>query len=74
MVAKVIKPAKWVPNVLAIEKQNEKKDLRICLDPKELNKAIKISPKYQIPKADEELLSQLSGKKIFTVLGVSSGF
>ena len=72
VIEKVIKPTPWVSNILAIEKNNAKRDLRVCLDPKALNEAIRI-PKYTIPKS-EELVAELTGKRIFTVLDMSSGF
>lgn len=61
----VNKPTDWVSNILAVEKHNKRHDLWICLDQKHLNKAIKIS-NYNIPKPDE-LISQLTGKTLFTV-------
>lgn len=72
VIEKVSRPTEWVSNILVVEKNNRKRDLRICLDPKELNKAIKI-PKFEIPRTDE-LISQLTNKKVFTVLDMSNGF
>ncbi|XP_024883540.1 uncharacterized protein K02A2.6-like, partial [Temnothorax curvispinosus] len=46
--------------------------LRICLDPKPLNMCIK-REHFLIPTA-EDIVSQLSGKHIFTVLDLSNGF
>ena len=45
--------------------------LRICLDPKELNEAIK-RERHDIPTT-EEIQRQLSGKKLFTVLDQTNG-
>lgn len=46
--------------------------LRLCLDPQNLNKAIK-REHYQIPKP-EEIISRLNGKKVFSVLDMTKGF
>jgi len=46
--------------------------LRICIDPKDLNKAIK-RPKYQMPILDE-ILPNLANAKIFSVLDAKDGF
>lgn len=64
------KPTEWVSNILVVEKNT--KDIRICLDSRELNEAI-IIPKYNIPRPDE-LISQLANKKVYTVVDMSSGF
>ena len=45
--------------------------LRICLDPKPLNECIK-REHFLIPKS-EDLLSRMTGKKIFTVLDLKNG-
>ena len=45
VIDRVTKPTDWVSNIIAVEKHNKRHDFRICLDPKYLNKAIKI-PKY----------------------------
>ena len=46
--------------------------LRICLDPKELNKAIQ-REHYPLPTT-EDVATRLYGAKVFTVLDVRSGF
>lgn len=53
-----------------MEKSNGR--LRICLDPKPLNKCIK-REHFFIPTA-EDLVSRLTGKNVFTVLDCSNGF
>ena len=51
-----------------------KKDgkLRVCLDPKDLNKAV-LREHYQLPTI-EDISSRLAGAKIFTILDVKKGF
>lgn len=46
--------------------------IRICLDPKDLNKALK-RPKYQMPTLDE-LLPKLNNAKVFSTLDAKDGF
>ncbi|XP_024891008.1 uncharacterized protein K02A2.6-like [Temnothorax curvispinosus] len=63
-------PTDWVNNMQIVEKPDG--SLRICLDPKPLNMCIK-REHFLIPTA-EDIVSQLSGKHIFTVLDLSNGF
>lgn len=63
-------PTDWVSNMQVVEKSNGA--LRICLDPKPLNQCIK-REHYLIP-TQQDLFSRLSGKRVFTVLDLSSGF
>ena len=67
VVAKVDKATDWV--VIT-----EKKDgrMRICLDPRPLNKAIK-RERYQMP-TPADVQGQLTGKRIFTVIDMKDGF
>ena len=46
--------------------------LRVCLDPRDLNQAIK-RQHYQLPTA-EDILSQMAGAKYFSKLDASSGY
>ena len=69
IITKVEKPTPWISNMVAIMKPNK---IRLCIDPRDLNKAIK-RPKYQMPTL-EEVLPTLSKAKIFTVLDAKDGF
>ena len=55
--------------MVAILKPNK---LRLCIDPRDLNKAIK-RPKYQIPTL-EEILPTLTKAKVFIVLDAKDSF
>ena len=56
IIKRVNEPTDWVNSMVVVEKPNG--NLRICLDPKHLNKAIK-RPHYAIPTT-EEILTKIS--------------
>ena len=59
-----------VNNLVLVEKPDGL--LRICIDPKEINKAIN-DPQYVHPTA-EDVLSQMNGVKYFTKLDASNAY
>ena len=63
-------PTDWVSSLVVQTKDNGK--LRICLDPKYLNMAIK-RQHYPIPTT-EHIFDRLGGAKIFSKLDCSSGY
>lgn len=71
VIEQVTEPTTWVNSLVVTEKKDKRK-LRVCLDPTDLNKAI-LRQHYSIPTTDE-VLSRLSGKKIFTVLDEKDGY
>ena len=56
--------------MVAVRKPSGK--LRICIDPKDLNKAL-LRPHYPISTIDE-ILPRLANAKVFTVLDAKEGF
>ena len=70
VVVKEEEPTHWVHNPVIIEKPNEK--LRVCLDPRELNKYLK-REQYQLPTW-EEIACRLHGAKYFGILGTNQGY
>ena len=70
IIQKVDHPTDWVNSLVIVEKPNGK--LRLCLDPKELNKAIK-REHYQINTL-EELMSKLDKAQYFSILDANNGF
>ena len=70
VLAPVMRPTPWVSSMVAVPKADGR--MRICLDPKELNKAVQCEH-YQIPTI-EEVASCLHGAKWFSVLDAQNGF
>nr|XP_061820643.1 uncharacterized protein K02A2.6-like [Nerophis lumbriciformis] len=70
VIKKIEEPTDWVNSMVCVKKKNG--DLRICMDPKDLNENIK-REHYQIPKR-EEIASEMAGAKYFSKLDASNGF
>ena len=70
IITQVTTPTRWISFIVAVPKKNGK--LRICLDPKDLNRAIQ-REKYQLPTV-EDIATRLHGAKVFTVMDVRNGF
>lgn len=70
IIQKVTEPTQWVSSLVVVEKPNGK--LRVCLDPKDLNRAI-LRPHYPM-KTLEDVLPQLSKARFFTKLDARSGY
>ena len=66
----VTTPTSWVSSLVVVAKPNGK--LRLCLDPKDLNKAIQ-REHYPLPTI-EDVATRLHGAKVFTKLDVRNGF
>ncbi|GBN82687.1 hypothetical protein AVEN_167394-1 [Araneus ventricosus] len=67
---KVTELTDWVSPLVIVQKKNGA--LRVCLDPQNLNKAIK-RPQYNLPTF-EDITSKLAGAKYFSVLDAVSAF
>lgn len=70
IIKKVDEPTDWVNSIVIVRKNNG--SLRICLDPRDLNLAIK-REHFQLPTIDQ-ITSKLSGAKFFSKLDANSGF
>ena len=70
VIEKVEEPTDWVSSIVYSRKSNGK--LRICLDPKDLNTAIK-RPHYPTPTL-EEITHKLAGSMIFSKLDARHGY
>ena len=70
IIADVDKPTEWVNSLVVTGKKSG--GLRLCLDPKPLNKVVMREPSI-IPTASE-VQAQLAGKRIFTVLDMRDAY
>lgn len=70
IIERVTEPTEWVNSIVIVKKSNGK--LRICLDPRYLNKFI-VTSSSSIPTF-EQIVSNLTGAKYFSVLDCNSGF
>ena len=70
ILALVTQPTEWISSMVVVPKKDGK--LRICLDPKDLNRAIQ-REHYPLPTI-EEIATRLHGARVFTVLDVRHGF
>ena len=70
IISKVEEPTDWVNPVVIVEKPNG--SIRICLDPKDLNQAIK-REHFPMQIADE-IIADMAGDKYFSKLDASSGY
>ena len=70
IITKVTEPTEWVNPIVTVRKPSGA--LRICLDPLELNKAIR-REHYSIPTPGE-IVAKLHGSKYFSTLDATSGF
>lgn len=70
VIMKIEEPTGWVNSLVIVEKPNG--DLRLCIDPKDLNKAIQ-REHYRLP-TKSDITSAMSGACYFSKLDASSGF
>ena len=70
VVERVHAPTDWVNSMVIVTKPNGK--LRICIDPRDLNRAIK--REHYLMKTIEEVVTRMPNAKLFSVLDASSGF
>ena len=70
VLVKETEPTPWVSSLVVVQKPSEK--LRICIDPTDLNKAVR-RPHYPIPRV-EEILTKLGKAKVFSILDAKDGF
>lgn len=70
VIAPVTSPTAWISSMVTVPKKNGK--LRICLDPKYLNRAVQ-REHYPLPTI-EDVATRLHGAKVFTKLDARNGF
>lgn len=66
----ISKPTDWVNSIVLVKKANG--SLRLCLDPRHLNKAMRRSH-FQFPTL-QNVKAKLAGSKIFSTIDANSGF
>ncbi len=69
IITPVTEPTPWVSSLVIVEKANK---LRVCIDPKDLNGAIKRSH-YPL-RTIEDIIPDLGKAKIFSVVDAKNGF
>ena len=69
VMAKVDTPTEWTSSMVAAKRGDK---LRICLDPKDLNKALRRSP-VPMPTIDD-IAPKLTKAKVFSVMDAKNGF
>ena len=70
VIVRETEPTEWVSQMVATKKKNG--DVRICLDPRDLNKALK-RPHHPMRTADD-VASRLGNAKVFSTLDAKAGF
>jgi len=70
IIVKRDEPTAWVNAMHIVEKKDG--SIRLCIDPRELNKAI-MREHYQVPTFDD-VLPRLAGKKPFSIIDMKDGF
>lgn len=70
VIKKIDEPTEWVSSLVIVQKKTGA--LRICLDPRDLNRAIR-REHFKLPTR-EEIMAQFAGAKWFSKLDASSGF
>ena len=80
---KVTEPTEWVNSFVIVEKVIDssnahspnhviKKSIRLCIDPKDLNKALEREPYYS--RSIDELISMFAGAKVLTIVDMDKGY
>ena len=74
VITAVTEPTDWVNSIVCNIKETPegKRKVRLCLDPKDLNKNIRREHYYT--RTIDELLPQLHGKKFFSVVDTKKGY
>ncbi len=69
VIEKQSEPTSWVNSIVNVIKPHK---LRICIDPRDLNRAIR-REHHPLPTV-EEVVSRLTNARVFSILDASSGF
>ena len=69
VISKITDPTAWCSNMVCAKKKDQ---IRLCIDPKDLNKALK-RPHHPLKMVDS-ILSRIPDAKVFSVLDAKSSF
>ena len=70
IIEKVVNPTEWVSSMVVVRKKNG--TVRICIDPSDLNKAVK---REHFPmNTIEDIATRLNGSRYFSTLDANSGY
>ena len=69
ILSKVEEPTEWISSMVVVQRPDK---LRICIDPKPLNKALRRN-NYIMPTIDD-VIPELTDAKVFSVLDAKDGF
>ena len=70
IISPVKDPTPWVSSMVAAKKRNG--DIRICIDPRDLNKALK-RPHHPLQTVDD-IMKDIQDAKVFSVIDAKNGF
>ena len=70
VIQEVKEHTEWINSIVPVKKPDG--SLRLCLDPKDLNKAIKRNRWYS--RTIDDILPELTGSKYFSLLDAKSGY
>jgi hypothetical protein len=70
VIAKVTEPTPWVSSLVVVKKKNDA--VRLCIDPSDLNRAIK-REHFPMPSVDD-VATRLHGSTVFSTLDATSGY
>ena len=70
VIKKVTEPARWVSSMIPVSKSNG--EIRVCLDPRELNQAIQ-RQHYPMPSI-EDVTARMPNAKVFSKFDATSGY
>ena len=70
VISKVEEPTPWVSQVVTVHKKSG--DLRICIDPRELNKAL-VRERFTLPILEDKL-HELGQSRVFSKADLASGY
>ncbi len=70
VISRVTEPTEWV-SAMVVTKKKDKDELRICIDPRDLNSALKV-PHHPLTTVDD-VLKEIPNAKVFSVLDAKGG-